>query len=450
MTRNEFSNKYQSKIPFIVLLLFIIVSFFIHQKTFLISEQYPTDKVDMVFMFICAALVFLMTPGLAFFYGGMVDKKNILSTMLKSFACIGIVTLMWLFFGFSLTFGNSLFGIIGNPKTFFLYQSVSNGLPILQGGKPMTISLMAFSIFQLMFAIITPSLVVGAVAERIKFTAFILFIILFSIFVYAPIAHSTWHPMGIFYQMGVLDFAGGAPVHISAGCAALAGAIVLKQRKIKLENTTTTPASHSFVLIGTSLLWFGWFGFNSGSALKMNAIAINAFLTTNVSAASAGVTWMIFDVFIGKKPTILGFCLGAVVGLVAITPSAGYVSIHHAVIIGFIAAIISNILCKYFKTSKVDDCLDVFPCHGIGGITGMLLTGIFCSQNVNPDIKNGLLWGNWNVFYIQFKALIFIAGYSFIISFLIFKLINFLYSIRVSDSEERIGLDITQHEESDF
>jgi Amt family ammonium transporter len=298
-----------------------------------------------------------------------------------------------------------------------------------------------------MFAIITPGLVVGAVAERIKFTSYIIFIALFSILVYAPIAHWTWHPEGFLFKMGVLDFAGGTVVHISAGCAALAGALVLKRRKVHMEKQEIPPANIPYVLIGTGLLWFGWFGFNAGSALGANALSVSAFATTNTAAAAAGLSWMFFDAMKGKKPSVLGFCIGAVVGLVAITPAAGFVAIPQSIFIGVVAAIVSNVACYYKSKSTLDDTLDVFPCHGIGGIVGMIMTGIFATKTVNAGGADGLLYGNLSFFITQLKGLGIVVAYSFIASYAIFKIINLVQPIRVSVEDEEEGLDASQHNE---
>jgi len=298
-----------------------------------------------------------------------------------------------------------------------------------------------------MFAIITPGLVVGAVAERIRFTSYILFIILFSLLVYAPIAHWVWHPDGFLYKMGVLDFAGGTVVHISAGCAALAGVLVLKRRKTHLENKEIPPANIPFVLLGTGLLWFGWFGFNAGSALGANDLAVSAFATTNTAGAAAGLSWMFFDIMKGKKPSVLGFCIGAVVGLATITPAAGYVSITQSIFIGIFSAVVSNLAVYGKNKSKVDDTLDVFPCHGIGGMVGMLMTGIFASKAINAAGNDGLILGNTSFFFVQLKAVGIVAVYSFVMSYAIFKLINLIQPIRVSSEDEELGLDATQHNE---
>jgi Amt family ammonium transporter len=374
----------------------------------------------------------------------MVHRKNVISTMIKSVVATGVVTIIWVTVGYSLCFGDSIGGWIGNPTTHIFMKGVMSGKP---WSLAPTIPLGLFALFQLMFAIITPGLVVGAVAERVKFTSYILFIVLFSLFVYAPIAHWTWHPEGFLFKMGALDFAGGTVVHISAGCAALAGALVLKRRKAHLEQQEIPPANIPYVLIGTSLLWFGWFGFNAGSALGANALAVTAFVTTNTAGAAAGLSWMFFDVMRGKKPSVLGFCIGAVVGLVAITPAAGFVAVPQSIFIGFTAAIISNLAVYYKSKSKLDDTLDVFPCHGVGGMVGMLMTGVFATKTVNGAGAEGLLYGNTEFFITQVKALVIVVAYSFLVSLLIFKAISLMLPLRVSQEEEEIGLDATQHDE---
>jgi Amt family ammonium transporter len=434
----------QKVAPFLLLIVIAVLALFVPQLPSFAGEYSPAD---IAWIIVATALVFIMTPGLAFFYGGMVHRKNIISTMIKSMVSAGIVSVIWVSFGYSLCFGESIGGFIGNPNTHLFFRGVVNGAPTLQGGTAMTIPLLLFALFQLMFAIITPGLVVGAVAERIKFTSYTLFIILFIILVYAPLAHWSWHPQGFLFKMGALDFAGGTVVHISAGCAALAGAIVLKSRRAKLEQQEIPPANIPYVLIGTGLLWFGWFGFNAGSALGANALSVNAFATTNTAAAAAGLAWMFFDVLKGKKPSVLGFCIGAVVGLVAITPAAGFVGIPQSIFIGVIGAVISNVLSHAFKLSRVDDTLDVFPCHGIGGMVGMLMTGIFASKAVNPGGADGLFYGNPAFFLTQLKAMLIVVAYSFTVSFIIFKFIAFILPLRVSEEEEELGLDATQHDE---
>lgn len=429
--------------PFLVLAAVAIAAIFVPAlPNFDDGGKY--SSADIAWLIVATALVFLMTPGLAFFYGGMVHRKNVISTMIKSLIAAGIVSILWVFVGYSLCFGTSIGGFIGNPMTHLFFKGVNSGAP---WSLAPTIPLTLFALFQLMFAIITPGLVVGAVAERIKFTGYILFIALFSLLVYAPIAHWTWHPEGFLFKMGVLDFAGGTVVHISAGCAALAGAMVLKRRQSHMQNLEVPPANVPYVLIGTGLLWFGWFGFNAGSAVAANALSVSAFATTNTAAAAAGLSWMFFDVVRGKKPSVIGFCIGAVVGLVAITPAAGFVAIPQSIFIGVVAAIISNLASYYKSKSTLDDTLDVFPCHGIGGMVGILMTGIFATKTVNSAGADGLLYGGTAFFFTQVKALLIVVSYSFVVSFIIFKFINFILPLRVSMEEEELGLDATQHNE---
>jgi len=430
-------------LPFIILIIVAISTFFVVEKPNFADET-RYNQADISWIIVATALVFIMTPGLAFFYGGMVHRKNVLSTMIKSVVAAGVVGVLWIVVGYSLCFGESINSFIGNPFTHLFFKDVASSEP---WSLAPTIPRTLFAFFQLMFAVITPGLVVGAVAERIRFTSYILFTVLFSIFVYAPLAHWTWHPEGFLFKMGALDFAGGTVVHISAGCAALAGALVLKRRKVHLENKEIPPANIPYVLIGTGLLWFGWFGFNAGSALAANSLAVSAFATTNTAAAAAGLAWMFFDVARNRKPSVLGFCIGAVVGLVAITPAAGFVSISQSIFIGVFAAIVSNIAVHLKSKSRLDDTLDVFPCHGIGGIVGVLMTGIFASKMINPAGNDGLLFGNFEFLFTQVKALIISATFSFVVSFLIFKLINFIEPIRVSIEDEELGLDQSQHAE---
>ncbi|HEX8461808.1 MAG TPA: ammonium transporter [Segetibacter sp.] len=430
-------------LPFLILAAIAVAAIFVPAlPNFDDGGKYSGS--DIAWIIVATALVFLMTPGLAFFYGGMVHRKNVLSTMIKSVVAAGVVTVLWITVGYSLCFGESIHGIIGNPFTHLFFKGINSGAP---WSLAPTIPLTLFALFQLMFAIITPGLVVGAVAERIRFTSYILFIVLFSLLVYAPLAHWTWHPDGFLFKMGVLDFAGGTVVHISAGCAALAGALVLKRRKVHMEHREIPPANIPYVLIGTGLLWFGWFGFNAGSALGANALSVSAFATTNTAAAAAGLSWMFFDAIKGKKPSVLGFCIGAVVGLVAITPGAGFVAIPQSIFIGVFAAIVSNIAVYYKSKSTLDDTLDVFPCHGVGGIVGMIMTGIFATKTVNAAGADGLFYGNAAFLITQLKGLAIVVAYSFIVSYGIFKFINLFQPIRVSVEDEEEGLDASQHNE---
>ena len=431
-------------LPFLILVVVAVIAMFIPSLAPTVDDS-KYNQADMAWMLVATALVFLMTPALGFFYGGMVNRKNVLSTMMKSVVAAGVVGVLWIVVGYSLCFGDDFHGFIGNPATHLFYKGVASGAAWV--GAP-TIPKGLFSMFQLMFAIITPGLVVGAIAERMRFSAYVLFTVLFSLLVYAPLAHWSWHPDGFLAKMGALDFAGGTVVHISAGCAALAGALVLKRRKVHIDRMETRPANIPYVLIGTGLLWFGWFGFNAGSALSAGSLAVSAFSTTNTAAAAAGLSWMFFDVLRGKKPSVVGFCVGAVVGLVAITPAAGYVAIPQSIFIGVLAAIISN-MAVHFKATKtvLDDTLDVFPCHGIGGMVGMLMTGVFATLAVNKAGANGLMNGNPSFFFIQLKAMAIAVVYSFVVSWLIFKFINFIVPLRVSREEEEEGLDASQHDE---
>lgn len=434
--------------PFLILAILAIVAMFIKPEADYVpgaaDPQY--SSADIAWVLVSTALVFLMTPGLAFFYGGMVHRKNVISTMIKSVVAAGVVGVLWVTCGFSMAFGKSIGGFIGDPSTFAFYHGVKSGAawPLAN-----TIPLTLFSLFQLMFAIITPGLVVGAVAERIRFTSYILFIVLFSLLVYAPVAHWSWHPDGFLAKMGAWDFAGGTVVHITAGCAALAGALVLKRRQSHIENREIPPANVPYVLIGTGLLWFGWFGFNAGSAVGATPLAVNAFGTTTTAASAAGLAWMFFDVIKGKKPSVLGFCIGAVVGLVAITPAAGYIGIPQSIMVGLVGALVSNIAVGIKAKSKLDDTLDVFPCHGLGGMVGMLLTGVFANTAVHgiKDGPQGLFYGNPAFFFTQLKAMSIVVVYSFSVSWLIFKAINFFLPLRVTQEEEEIGLDASQHNE---
>lgn len=442
MNNLKLKATYKTGIPFLLLAFIAVAAMFIHPDT-LISQKGLVPG-DMAWMIVASALVFLMIPGLSFFYGGMVNRKNIISTMLQSFIATGVISILWVVVGFSLAFGKSIHGLIGDPFTYLFFRNVLNSAPWTLAP---TIPLLLFALFQMKFAIITPALVAGAVAERIQFKSYLLFMVLFSLLVYSPIAHWTWDPAGILYKFGILDFAGGTVVHISAGCAALAGALVLKQRKAHIERREIKPANIPFVLLGTGLLWFGWFGFNAGSAMGANSLAISAFATTNTATAAAGLSWLFFDSIRGRKPSALGFCVGAVVGLVAITPAAGYVGIPQSIFIGFAAAIISNLAVYWKSKSAIDDTLDVFPCHGIGGMTGMLMTGLFASLAINSAGNNGWFYGNLALFTHQLLGMLLVVSYSFIMGMLIFKFVNLIYPIRVSEEEEEMGLDLSQHDE---
>jgi len=437
-------KKLNGSIPFVLLGLFSIIGIFIP-----LFDDFDGAKVynfaDVSWMLISSALVLLMTPGLSFFYGGMVGKKNVISTMMQSFIATGLISVLWIVIGFGLAFGKSLHGFIGDPREFFMMHGINAHGP---WSLAPTIPILLFALFQMKFAIITPALVVGATAERIRFSSYILFMILFSLFIYSPIAHWNWHPDGFLAKFGVIDFAGGTVVHISAGCAALAGAIMLKRRKVHITKEEVRPARIPYVLLGTGLLWFGWFGFNAGSAVAANGLAVNAFANTNTASAAAGLSWIFFDTLRGRKPSALGFCIGAVVGLVAVTPAAGYVGLPQSMFIGFVAAICSNIAVYWKGKTTIDDTLDVFPCHGIGGIVGMILTGVFASKKINPAIgSDGLIYGGTQFFLHQVLGCLVVVVYATAMGFIIFKIVDLILPIRVSPQEEETGLDLTQHDE---
>ncbi len=398
----------------------------------------PIVPGDVAWMLTATALVLLMTPGLSFFYGGMVNRRNVLSTMLQSFAAMGVVSLLWVVVGFSLCFGDSIHGLIGNPMTYFMLRGVGGAT---HPGLSPTIPLVLFALFQLKFAIITPALITGSFAERVRFSSYILFMVLFTLIIYPPLAHATWHPDGVLRKMGVLDFAGGTVVHMSAGFAALAGAIYLGRRKVHLDGHGHDPANIPFVLLGTGMLWFGWFGFNAGSALAANETAAQAFLTTNTASAAAMLSWIFFDVARGGKPTVMGACIGAVVGLVAITPAAGFVTVGTSLFIGAVSSWISNLACQYKGRTSLDDTLDVFPCHGLGGIVGMLLTGV-CAKDV------GLLSGHSATFVSHLVALVAVGLYTFCGSYALYAITDRLIPLRVKPDDEQAGLDLSQHGES--
>ena len=414
-----------------------------------LAKQFGTlDQIvpaDVAWMLTSACLVLLMTPGLSFFYGGMVGKKNVISTMLQSFICLGVVTLLWVVVAFSLAFGTPLgftlngtfYSVVGDPTTFAFLDYVAV-LPNLKMGP--TIPFMLFALFQMKFAIITPAIITGSFAERVRFVAYLFFICLFTLFIYAPLCHSVWYPTGILgTYFGVKDFAGGTVVHMSAGFAALAGVLVLGKRTNKVNIPTNIP----FVLLGTGMLWFGWFGFNAGSALAANGTAAMAFATTTTASAAAMLTWIFFDRINGRKASALGACIGAVVGLVAITPAAGYVGVPVSIFFGFSAAIVSNCIVNAPFMKKIDDTLDVFACHGVGGIMGMILTAIF-AQGENAS----LLHGGWSVFGHHMMALVLVSAYTFFGAYLLFKITNYFIPLRVSEASEILGLDISQHNES--
>ncbi|MBC8061696.1 MAG: ammonium transporter [Clostridiaceae bacterium] len=399
---------------------------------------------DTSFIIFATALVMLMTPGLALFYGGMVRKKNVLNTTVHSYTAMVIISLQWVLIGYTLCFGKDIAGFVGNFQFLGLH-----GVGFLPNPDyAATIPQSLFMLFQLMFAMITPALISGAIAERMKYLAFVVFIILWSILVYDPIAHWVWGAGGWLRTLGALDFAGGNVVHISSGVSALVAVLVIGKRKML---KTITPHNLPMTLLGAGILWFGWFGFNAGSALGVNDIALNAFITTNTSAAAAAVTWSICELIIRKKITSLGLASGIVVGLVSITPSAGFVSPLSSILIGGVGGVI----CFFFITEvkqkfRYDDALDAFGCHGIGGIWGGIATGIFASKAINAAGADGLIHGNLKLVGFQLIAIIATVAYSAIMTYIILKVIGKFMSLRVTEEEEMEGLDISQHGEEAY
>ena len=400
---------------------------------------------DTAWLLTSSALVLLMTPALAFFYGGMVRRKNLLSTIMMSFAILCVVSVLWIIYGYTLAFGPDVRGLIGDLSWFGL---VGVG-QIPSTVYAVTVPHLAFVAFQATFAIITVALWTGATVERMKFGALLAFAALWFTLVYCPIAHWVWGSGGWLAQMGALDFAGGTVVHVNAGISALALALVLGPRMGFRERESMEPNSIPYVVLGAALLWFGWFGFNAGSALTAGGLAANAFITTNTSAAAAGLTWMLLG-WIHRRPSVLGAATGAVVGLVAITPVAGFVPVWAAIPIGAVASIISYyVMIWRSRTARIDESLDVFACHGMGGIWGALATGIFATKVINPT-ASGLLDGNWAQMPVQLIAIAATIVYSFVVSWLLASALKATVGLRVREEEESVGLDISQHGENAY
>jgi len=397
---------------------------------------------DTAWLLISTALVLLMTPALALFYGGMVRRKNVLSTMMMSFAILALVSILWVIYGYSLSFGPDKGGIIGALNWIGLTGVGQDPSSVYAT----TVPHLAFMIFQAAFAIITVALWTGAVVERIKFSVLLVFSTLWLTLVYCPIAHWVWGNGGWLAKLGALDFAGGTVVHVNAGISALALALVLGPRLGFKEKETMQPNNIPYVVLGAALLWFGWFGFNAGSALTAGGLASSAFVSTNTAAASAAFTWMILG-WINRRPSVLGAATGAVVGLVAITPAAGFVQPWAGIPIGAIAAILSYYVMLWrSKANKIDESLDVFACHGIGGIWGALATGIFATAAVN-SAGSGLIDGNGKQVLIQLAAIAVTIAFAFSITWFLAKLVDVTMGLRVTPEEETVGLDISQHGE---
>jgi len=414
---------------------------------------------DISWIMTATALVMLMTPALGFFYGGLVRKKNLVSTIVQCLIIFAVVSIIWAILGYSLVFGPSTHGIIGDLSLIGLNNI---GVHTVNQALAPEIPELLFFAFQLKFAAITPALIIGACAERIKFRSLLIFIVLWSTLIYAPIAHWVWNPDGWLRALGAIDFAGGIVVHVSAGLSALAAALVIGRRKdcgipwkehmqaAKKEGAGEfKPTNIPYVILGAGLLWFGWFGFNGGSALVANDFAVLALVTTNLAAAAAAVSWMLLDWAIKGKPSAVGISIGAVVGLVAITPAAGYVTVTSALIIGLTAGVISNLVANWRAgRSKIDDSLDVFACHGVGGIWGSIATGLFASAAVNG--VNGLLFGNPDQLVAQLLAVAVVGVFAFFGSYLLLKLVNVFSPLRVSPQAEDAGLDLSEHGEEAY
>jgi Amt family ammonium transporter len=400
------------------------------------------DTGDTAWLLVSSALVMLMTPGLALFYGGMVRRKNLLSTMMMSFACLGLVALLWVLYGYSLSFGNDHGGVIGGLNFLGLMNVGQEPSSVYAT----TVPHLAFMIFQAMFAIITVALITGAIVERVKFSALLIFSALWLTVVYVPTAHWVWGSGGWLARFGVLDFAGGTVVHINAGVSALALVLLLGKRR-GFPQDAMEPNNIPLVLLGASLLWFGWFGFNAGSALTSGGLASSAFVATNTAAAAAAFTWMIVS-WVHRRPTILGTVTGAVVGLVAITPAAGFVPPLAGIPIGMVAAVISYYGMVLLKIKLgFDDSLDVFACHGLGGIWGALATGVFATLATNAAGADGLIAGNGLQIFKQLVGILSVGAFTFGVTWVLGKLVDITIGLRVGQTEETVGLDLSQHGE---
>ena len=420
----------------------MLIGVFALTSTPLYAATGAVDTGDTAWVLVCAALVMLMTPGLGLFYGGMVRRKNVLGTILDSFAMVGLVGVLWVLCGYSLAFGRDHWGIIGSLDWLGLRGVGTAPNPSYSA----TVPHQAFMIYQAMFAIITPALITGAFAERMRFKAFVIFSILWSTLVYCPIAHWLWSPGGWLRQFGVLDFAGGLVVHVSSGIAALCCALVLGMRR-GFGKEEFTPHNLTMTIVGTGLLWFGWFGFNAGSALAANGIAVSAFVATNTAGCAAAMTWMFIEWWHRGKPTALGAATGAVAGLAAVTPGSGFIGPGGAMAIGIGVGMICYFAIMLKSKFRYDDSLDVFGVHGVGGMWGVAAVGLFASVAVNPAGANGLLSGAASLLIKQLVGIGAVVGYSFIATFILLKVTRLFTPLRVEHDDEETGLDLTQHGE---
>jgi Amt family ammonium transporter len=397
---------------------------------------------DTAWILVSAALVMLMTPALGLFYGGMVREKNVLSTIMHSFFILGLVSVQWVLWGYTLAFGPSIGGFIGGLDWLGL-----NGVGLEPNADyAATIPHQAFMFYQMMFAVITPALISGAFAERKRFKAFIVFTLLWATLVYAPVAHWVWGVGGWIRTMGALDFAGGTVVHITSGVSAMVCAVVLGKR-VGYGSEPMAPHNATMTILGTALLWFGWFGFNAGSALSSGTLAVSAFLNTHLAAAMAALAWMTASWVRHRQPSVMGAAAGAVAGLVGITPAAGFVTPMAALLIGLAAGLGCFVAVEMVVRGRVDDSLDVFGVHGVGGIIGAILTGVFATKAINPAGNDGLLYGNPGLVVTQLIAVVVVAAYAAVVTFILLKAIDLVIGIRVSHDEEALGLDASQHGE---
>ncbi|MDP2971794.1 MAG: ammonium transporter [Deltaproteobacteria bacterium] len=411
------------------------------------GEQVPpkVDTGDTAWILISSALVMLMTPGLALFYGGMVRRKNVLGTIMQSFIALGVITIQWVLYGYSLAFGPDIGGVIGSLDWIGLRGVGLEPYPDYAA----TIPHQAFMIFQMMFAIITPALITGAFAERFKFKTYLVFLVLWATFVYDPLAHWVWGVGGWIKELGALDFAGGLVVHISSGIAALAATLVVGKRKGYGEEPMP-PHNLTMTLLGAALLWFGWFGFNGGSAIASGSLATSAFVVTHISTASAALSWMIAEWIQRDNPTVLGAASGAVAGLVAITPASGFVGPMSAILIGFVAGVLCYSAINLKTKLRYDDSLDVVGVHGVGGTWGALATGLFASKAINPTGNDGLFFGNPSLLAIQALTVLVTWIYSFVVTLVLLKILDRTMGLRVSEEHEINGLDLSQHGEAGY
>ncbi len=404
------------------------------------------DTGDMAWVLAATCLVMLMTPALGFFYGGLVRRKNLVSTIVQCMIIFAVVSLVWALWGYSIAFGPNVGGVIGNLSNVGL-----NGV----GAQPnmfyaATIPALLYFAFQLKFAAITPALIIGAFADRVRFKALLIFIVLWTTFIYAPIAHWVWGDGGWLKDLGVLDFAGGLVVHVSAGLSAVAAALMIGRRKDAKEAASQRPNNIPYVILGAALLWFGWFGFNGGSALKADEIGVSALVVTNLAASASAVSWMLVDWTLKGKPSAVGIAIGAVAGLVAITPAAGYVSPGASIVIGLVAGVLSNRVSNWRARTRLDDSLDVFACHGAGAIWGLIATGLFASAALNAAGADGLLKGNAHLLGVEVFAVVVVSAFAFFGSYALLRLINLFTPVRVSPTEEEAGLDMSEFGEEAY